>query len=172
MNNGIRRSFFSFFGSQDAKIGNMTTLKPNDPAPYFEGLDEKGQTIKLADFKGKKLVLFFYPADNTPTCTAVACNLRDGYAELKEKGYELLGVSPDSGKKHTNFISKYTFPFSLISDPDQKIMNAYGVWGPKKFMGREFDGVLRTTFVIDEGGKILKVIDKVDSKNHTEQIVG
>ncbi len=149
----------------------MTHLAPGDPAPYFEGVNEKNQTVRLSDYTGKKLILFFYPADNTPTCTAVACNLRDAYQELRANGYEMLGVSPDSAKKHGNFIHKFNFQFSLIADPDLTIMRAYGVWGSKKFMGRTFDGVLRTTFVIDESGKIVKAIQKVDSKSHAEQIL-
>ncbi len=150
----------------------MTHLEVGDKAPNFEGVDENGNTVKLKDFKGKKLVLFFYPKDNTPTCTVEACNLRDNYDELKENGYELLGVSPDTSKKHTNFIDKFEFPFSLLADTERTAMEAYGVWGPKKFMGKTFDGVHRTTFVIDEKGKIEKVIDKVKAKIHSEQIMG
>ena len=170
MNAGILRSVYSFLGiGTESKL--MTTLQPSDKAPYFECETETGKIVKLTDYLGKKLVLFFYPADNTPTCTAVACNLRDHYAELKASGYELLGVSPDSSKKHQNFIKKFTFPFSLLADPEQKVLQAYGVWGPKKLFGREYDGVLRTTFVIDERGFILKVLNKVDSQSHAEQIL-
>jgi len=149
----------------------MTNLKPGDKAPNFEGVDENGNTIQLKDFKGKKLALFFYPKDNTPTCTVEACNLRDNYDDLKKNGYALLGVSPDSSKKHTNFIEKYELPFPLLADTERTTMEAYGVWGPKKFMGRTFDGVHRTTFVIDEKGKIEKVIEKVKAKIHSEQIM-
>ncbi len=149
----------------------MTHLKVGDKAPNFEGVDENGNTIKLKDFKGKKLALFFYPKDNTPTCTVEACNLRDNYDDLKENGYELLGVSPDSSKKHTNFIEKYELPFPLLADTERTTMEAYGVWGPKKFMGRTFDGVHRVTFVIDEKGKIEKVIEKVKAKIHSAQIM-
>lgn len=149
----------------------MTTLQVGDQAPSFTGINERGETIQSSDYRGKKLVLFFYPKDNTPGCTAEACNLRDNYTELKEKGYELLGVSPDSAKKHQNFIDKFEFPFSLLADTEKEVLNAYGVWGPKKFMGREFDGVHRTTFVIDEQGKIEKVIKKVKTKDHTAQIL-
>ena len=149
----------------------MKHLKIGDKAPDFTGLNESGETISLSDFKGKKLVLFFYPKDNTPTCTVEACNLRDNYEKLQKKGYELLGVSPDSPKKHTNFIKKFDFPFSLLADTELNALKAYGVWGPKKFMGREFDGVHRTTFVIDEKGKIENIIEKVKAKKHTEQIL-
>ena len=149
----------------------MTHLKPGDKAPDFKGLNEKEETIQLSDFAGKKLILFFYPKDNTPTCTVEACNLRDNYKELKEQGFELLGVSPDSSKKHTNFINKFELPFNLLADSNLEVIKAYGVWGPKKFMGREFDGLHRTTFVIDEKGRIEKVIEKVVSKNHAGQIL-
>ena len=128
---------------------------------FFEG---------LASF-GKKLVLFFYPKDNTPGCTAEACNLRDNYEALTTAGYALLGVSADSARKHTNFINKFDLPFSLIADTEREVIEAFGVWGPKKFMGREFDGIHRTTFVIDEKGIIEKVIRKVKTGNHTAQIL-
>ncbi|MFT5386385.1 MAG: peroxiredoxin Q/BCP, partial [Saprospiraceae bacterium] len=144
----------------------MTKLNPGDKAPAFEGINEKSEPIKLFDYKGKKLILFFYPRDNTPGCTAEACSLRDHFSELKELGYELLGVSPDSPKKHQNFISKFDFPFSLLADTELEVIKSYGVWGRKKFMGREFDGVLRTTFIIDEKGKIERIIDKVKTKDH------
>ena len=146
------------------------SLKVGDAAPDFSALNEQGEVVKLTDFKGKKLAIFFYPADNTPACTAAACSLRDSYGELKAMGIEMLGVSPDSPKKHENFIKKYGFPFSLIADEDMTVMKAYGVWGAKKFMGREFDGVLRTTFLIDEKGIIEQVFSKVDTKNHATQI--
>ena len=149
----------------------MKHLNVGDSAPDFNALNEKGETVKLADFKGKKLALFFYPADNTPGCTAAACSLRDHYADLKLKGVELLGVSPDSVKKHVGFIKKYDFPFSLLADTDMKVLNDFGVWGPKKFMGRAFDGVHRTTFLIDENGKIERIFDKVNTANHAEQLL-
>ena len=149
----------------------MTHLKPGDKAPDFKGLNENEETIQLSDFAGKKLILFFYPQDNTPTCTVEACNLRDNYTMLKEQGFELLGVSPDSSKKHTNFINKFDLPFSLLADRNLEVIKAFGVWGPKKFMGREFDGLHRTTFVINEQGMIEKVIQKVVSKNHAGQIL-
>jgi len=149
----------------------MTNLKVGDKAPNFSELNEAGETISLKDYKGKKLILFFYPKDNTPTCTVEACNLRDNYAMLQKEGYELLGVSPDSSKKHENFIKKFDLPFPLLADTERNVLNAYEVWGPKKFMGREFDGVHRTTFVIDEKGKIAQVIEKVKSKEHAAQIL-
>lgn len=149
----------------------MTHLKEGDFIPPFSGKNELGEIMSADDFKGKKFILFFYPKDDTPGCTAAACSLRDSYADLKAKGYELLGVSPDSEKKHQGFIKKYGFPFHLISDTNQAVMNAFGVWGPKKFMGREFDGVHRTTFVIDEAGKIEKIFTKVRTKDHSAQIL-
>jgi len=149
----------------------MTDLNVGDQAPNFSGENEKGETISLSDYAGKKLILFFYPKDNTPGCTAEACNLRDNYSELQEKGFELLGVSPDSPKKHTNFIKKFEFPFSLLADTELETIKAYGIWGPKKFMGREYEGVHRTTFVIDEEGKVLEIFKKVKTKTHAEQIM-
>jgi len=149
----------------------MTTLKAGDKAPEFAGTNQNGNTVSLTDFKGKKVILYFYPKDNTPTCTVEACNLRDNYSDLIAKGFEVIGVSPDSKKKHQNFISKYDLPFTLLADTDHTIMNAYQVWGQKKFMGRIFDGVHRITFVIDENGMIERVFNKVKSKIHTEQIL-
>lgn len=149
----------------------MTKLKKGSKAPAFTALNEKGETVSLNDYKGKKLVLYFYPQDNTPTCTVEACNLRDNYKRFQKEGYEILGVSPDSPKKHTNFIAKQNLPFSLLADEDLSILKAYGVWGQKTTFGKTYDGVLRTTFVIDEKGVIEKVIDKVESKVHTEQIL-
>ncbi len=150
----------------------MTNLKPGDKAPEFTSVNEKGEKIKLKDYRGKKLILFFYPKDNTPTCTVEACNLRDAYQDLKDKGFELLGVSPDSEKKHQNFIAKHELPFPLLADTEREVIEAYGIWGPKKFMGRTFDGLHRTTFVIDEKGKIEQVIQKVKAKQHAAQILG
>lgn len=149
----------------------MTHLNVGDQAPNFSGLNEKGETISLSDYAGKKLILFFYPKDNTPGCTAEACNLRDNYSELQEKGFELLGVSPDSPKKHTNFIKKFEFPFSLLADTELETIKAYGIWGPKKFMGKEYEGVHRTTFLIDEEGKVTEIFKKVKTKTHSEQIL-
>ena len=149
----------------------MTTLKEGDKAPDFTGIDQNENTISLSDFAGKKLILFFYPKDNTPGCTAEACNLRDNFGALEAKGYALLGVSPDSAKKHQNFINKHDLPFPLLADTEKEVLNAYEVWGPKKFMGRTFDGVHRTTFIIDESGNIEKIFKKVKTKAHTEQIL-
>jgi thioredoxin-dependent peroxiredoxin len=149
----------------------MTTLQPGDKAPNFSALDEQGNTISLQDYKGKKLVVFFYPAANTPTCTVEACNLRDHYKTLAEKGYEILGVSADTAKKQSNFKKKFNFQYPLLADVDKDVIKAFGVWGPKKFMGREFDGIHRVTFVIDENGIIEKVIDTVKAKIHAEQIL-
>ncbi len=150
----------------------MTTLKAGDKAPNFEALDEQGNTIKLADYAGKKLVLFFYPKASTPGCTAEACNLRDNYHTFLAKGYEVLGVSADSAKRQQNFITKNELPFPLLADEEKTVINAFGVWGPKKFMGKEYDGIHRATFVIDEKGVLEEVITKVKTKAHTEQILG
>lgn len=146
-------------------------LKPGDKAPDFSAPNENGEILTLQQFKGKKLVLYFYPKDDTPGCTAEACSLRDHYSRFLKKGYAILGVSPDSEKKHQKFIEKYNLPFSLLADPEANILKAYGVWGLKKFMGREYMGVLRTTFIIDEKGHIERVIDKVDTKEHADQIL-
>ncbi|MBW8241564.1 thioredoxin-dependent thiol peroxidase [Muricauda oceani] len=149
----------------------MNMLKVGDKVPDFSAKDQDGNTINLSDYKGKKLVVFFYPKANTPGCTAEACNLRDNYKELQGEGYELLGVSADSEKKQSNFKNKYEFPFPLLADEDHTVINTFGVWGPKKFMGREYDGIHRTTFVIDEEGKVENVIEKVKTKDHAAQIL-
>lgn len=149
----------------------MTKLKEGDKAPNFSQKDEQGNTISLSDYKGKKLVVFFYPKANTPTCTTEACNLRDNFKELKDRGYEILGVSADSQKKQSNFKNKYNFPYPLLADEDLSVIKAFDVWGEKKFMGRTFDGIHRVTFVIDEKGVIEKVIDNVKAKIHTEQVL-
>jgi peroxiredoxin Q/BCP len=149
----------------------MFHLKEGDPAPDFSAPNEKGDIIRLSDFNGKKLVLYFYPKDDTPGCTAEACSLRDGYQQLLDKGYAVLGVSPDSPKKHIKFIEKYRLPFSLLADEDHRVAEAYGVWGPKKFMGRTFDGIHRTTFIIGEDGRIERIITKVDTENHAAQVL-
>lgn len=149
----------------------MMHLKEGDKAPDFQGIGQDEKTISLSDYKGKKLILYFYPKDDTPGCTAEACNLRDNFSVLKKEGFELLGVSPDNPKKHQKFIDKYSLPFPLIADTEKEILNAYGVWGPKKFMGREYEGVHRTTFVIDENGTIEKIFTKVNTKAHAEQIL-
>ncbi|MEM1220168.1 MAG: thioredoxin-dependent thiol peroxidase [Bacteroidota bacterium] len=150
----------------------MTThLKEGDQAPDFQGTLEDGTAVSLQDYKGKKLVLFFYPKANTPGCTAEACSLRDHYSELQGKGFELLGVSPDSERSQTNFKNKFEFPFHLLADKDRVALEAYGVYGPKKFMGRDTVGVYRTTFVIDENGTIDKIFNKVKTKEHAQQIL-
>ena len=149
----------------------MTKLKVGDKAPNFSAKDEAGNTISLSDYKGKKLVIFFYPKASTPTCTTEACNIKDNFKDLKEKGYEVLGVSADSQKRQSNFKEKYEFPYPLLADEDKEVIKAFDVWGEKKFMGRTFDGIHRVTFVIDENGIIEKVIDKVKAKIHTEQIL-
>jgi peroxiredoxin Q/BCP len=149
----------------------MTTLTAGDKAPDFEGTLENGEKVKLGDYAGKNLILYFYPKDDTPGCTKQGCNLRDNYSELKKQGFEILGVSPDKPAKHQKFIDKYSFPFSLIADEDHTIIKSYGVWGPKKFMGREYEGLLRTTFVIDETGNIKLVIPKVKTGDHSAQIL-
>lgn len=149
----------------------MTHLKPGDKAPAFTGNDQDGNTISLSDFAGQKLVLYFYPKDSTPGCTAQACNLRDNYQALLTKGYKVVGVSVDSEKSHRKFIEKYQLPFPLLADTAKEVVKAYGVWGEKKFMGRIFDGINRTTFVIDEAGVIREVIEKVDTSNHTAQVL-
>lgn len=140
-------------------------------APDFSGDTQNGKTVSLSDYTGKKLIIFFYPKDNTPGCTAEACNLRDNYSLLKEKGFEIIGVSADSVKKHENFASKHELPFPLIADTEHKMINDYKVWGLKKFMGREYDGIHRTTYIIDENGTISHRFDKVKTKEHTAQIL-
>src|SRR5690606_22558558 len=150
----------------------MTRLKVGDKAPEFEALDETGKTIKLSDFKSKKVILFFYPKASTPTCTVEACNLSDNYKKLKKLGYEIIGVSADTAKRQQNFKKKHNFPYPLLAVVDMAVIKAFDVWGPKKFMGREFDGIHRTTFVIDEHGILEKVIGKVKSKEHAAQILG
>ena len=149
----------------------MKTLKAGDKVPEFTAKDEKGNTVALTDYNGKKLIVFFYPTANTEGCTAEACSLRDNYRELKAKGYELLGVSADSQRKQSNFKKKYNFPFPLLADQDKTVIDAFGVWGPKKFMGREFDGIRRTTFLIDGKGRVEHVIDNVKTKDHAAQIL-
>jgi len=149
----------------------MTHLKEGDKAPDFTILNEDGENISLKDYRGKKLVLFFYPKDDSPGCTKEACNLRDNYRTLQKMGYEVLGVSPDKPAKHRKFIDKYEFQYSLAADTEKEIINAYGLWGPKKFMGRVVTGVHRTTFLINGKGIISNIIAKVKTKDHTQQIV-
>lgn len=149
----------------------MTTLTKGDKAPDFSGADQDGNIHKLSDYKGKKLVVFFYPKADTPGCTAEACDLRDNYERFKAQGYELLGVSADTAKKQAKFKDKYSLPYPLIADEDKSVLNAFGVWGPKKFMGREYDGIHRTTFVIDEKGNIEDIITSVKTKEHSKQLL-
>lgn len=149
----------------------MTHLKEGEKAPYFEGINQDEKIIKLTDFEGKKLILYFYPKDNTSGCTAESCNLNDNYAELTAKGFEVLGVSPDSVASHLKFITKHNFAFNLIADTEKDILQKYGVWGEKSMYGRKYMGVNRTTFIIDENGVIEKVFKKVKTKEHTAQIL-
>ena len=149
----------------------MIQLQEGDKAPDFKSKDQNGAPIALKDFKGKKVVLYFYPEDDTPTCTIEACNLRDNYALLKKKGFVILGVSPDDEKKHKKFEEKYNLPFTLIADPEKKIIEKYGVWGEKNMYGRKYMGLHRTTFLIDEKGIIVKIFKKPKSKIHSEEIV-
>jgi len=149
----------------------MSNLKKGDKAPDFSAQIQNGETRSLSDYAGKKLVLFFYPKDNTPTCTKEVCNLRDNYKNFQNKGYELLGINADSAKKHQNFIAKFELPFDLLIDADNKIAHDYGAWGEKKMYGKTFEGILRMTFVIDENGIIENVIEKVKAIEHAEQIL-
>lgn len=151
---------------------SISPLSSGDAAPAFEATDQTGTTRTLQEFQGSKLVLYFYPKDNTPGCTSQACNLNDHLDELSKAGYQVLGVSPDPAKSHNKFIEKFGLKFDLLCDEDKAIHHAYGVWGPKKFMGREYDGTHRTTFVIDENGKIEQVIAKPQVKLHAEEILG
>lgn len=149
----------------------MDMLKIGDKAPSFESVNQHGEVVKLSDFLGKKLVVFFYPKASTPGCTVEACNLRDNYQTFLAQNYEVIGVSADSIKRQSNFANKQELPFSLLADEDKKVINAFGVWGPKKFMGKEYEGIHRTTFVINEEGIIIDVISKVKTKEHTNQIL-
>ena len=149
----------------------MNTLKVGDKVPNFKSIDQDGNTIQFNEYQGKKIVVFFYPKASTPGCTVEACNLRDNFELLKEKGFELLGVSADNQKRQTNFRNKYNFPFPLLADENKEVINTFGVWGLKKFMGREYDGIHRKTFLIDEKGFVIRVIDKVKTKSHASQIL-
>ena len=149
----------------------MSTLKEGDKAPDFVGNDQNGNTISLSDFTGKTLILYFYPQDNTPTCTKEACNFRDNYQSLVDKGLSVIGVSFDTEKSHKKFIDKFQLPFPLIADPEKKIIEAYGVWGEKKLYGKVYMGTLRTTFIIDENGLIKHIIQNVDSNNASAQVL-
>ena len=149
----------------------MNTLKEGNKVPNFTTTDQDGNTVSLSDYQGKKLVVFFYPAASTPTCTVEACNLRDHYQELQDAGYEVLGVSADTERKQTNFRKKYKFPFPLLADTNKEVINAFGVWGPKKFMGRQYNGIHRKTFLLNEDGIVERVIDKVKARIHAAQIM-
>lgn len=149
----------------------MSMLKPGDKAPEFSGKDQNGTPISLSDFMGKKLILYFYPKDNTPGCTAEACSLRDGYEELTKLGFDVVGVSADSEKSHQGFIGKFNLPFRLIADTNHEIIKAYGAWGEKKMYGKSYEGILRTTFVVGADGRIEKVFDKVKTADHVNQIL-
>lgn len=150
---------------------SIVTLKEGDKAPEFSGKDQNGKTVFLSDFKGKRVILFFYPKDMTPGCTAEACNLGENYGNLLNRGFEVIGVSADSAARHLKFIDKYSLPFKLIADEEKEVIKAYGVWGLKKFMGKEYDGIHRTTFVIGTDGNLEKVFTKVKTKDHTAQIL-
>jgi len=148
----------------------MSELKEGDLAPDIESVDQNGEKITLEEYRGKKVVLYFYPKDNTPGCTAEACNLRDNYSQFLEQGFEIIGVSADSEKSHQKFISKFDLPFRLISDVDKKVLKDYGTWGEKKLYGKSYMGILRKTFIIDEEGYVEKIIEKVKTKEHSKQI--
>lgn len=149
----------------------MSELKEGIKAPTFTGIDQNGNTVELNDFKGKKVILYFYPKDNTPGCTAEACSLRDNYDTILKKGFAIVGVSPDSEKSHKSFATKFTLPFPLIADTSKKILNDYGVWGEKKMYGKSYLGVIRTTFIIDENGIIEKILTKVNTAGHAQQLL-
>jgi len=148
----------------------MSVLKEGDLAPAIEAKDENGELITLEEYRGQKVVLYFYPKDNTPGCTAEACDLRDNYSQFVEQGFEVIGVSADSEKSHSKFKSKYDLPFRLISDVDRKVLQDYGAWGDKKMYGKSFLGIIRTTFIINEDGYVEKIIKKVKTKEHSKQI--
>jgi peroxiredoxin Q/BCP len=149
----------------------MAKLKEGDKAPDFTAKDQNGKTVSLSDFRGKNVILYFYPKDNTPTCTVEACNFRDNYQSMIGRGFEVIGVSGDNEKSHKKFEMKYGLPFTLIADTDKSIIEAYGLWGEKTLFGRKYMGILRTTFIINTKGVIDKIIDKVDSKNSSQQVI-
>ena len=149
----------------------MKPLQVGESVPHFSVIDDRGKLQQLSDYKGQKLVVFFYPKASTPGCTAEACDLRDHYKDLQAAGYALLGVSADSVKRQRNFSEKYAFPFPLLADEDKQVIEAFGVWGPKKFMGREYDGIHRMTFIVDENGVVERLIEKVKTKAHAAQIL-
>jgi peroxiredoxin Q/BCP len=150
----------------------MITLKAGDRAPDFTTTDENGKAVKLSDYKGKKVALYFYPKDDTPTCTTEACSLRDNYKALQKAGYEILGISTNNEKQHTKFIARYKLPFTLLTDVDRKVHDLYGTWIEKQLYGRKYMGTARVTFIIDSKGVINEIIEKVDSANHALQILG
>ena len=149
----------------------MSKFAAGDKAPMFEGVNQEGKKISLNDFKGKKLILYFYPKDDTPGCTAESCNLNENYEMWLKKGYEVVGVSPDNEKSHLKFVGKFGLKFNLIADTEHEILETYGAWGEKSMYGKSYMGVLRTTYIIDENGIIKAVFEKVDTKNHTSQII-
>lgn len=149
----------------------MNTLQPGELIPQFTSVDQDENTVSSSDMTGKKSIIFFFPRANTPGCTAEACNLRDNYKVLQDKGYQLFGVSMDAPRKQKKFAVKYELPFTLIADENKSVINAFGVWGPKKFQGKEYEGIHRTTFLIDDNGKVVKVISKVKTKDHAAQIL-
>jgi len=161
----------SAVASKQIKTEGHTHLKPGMKAPAFKGVDQHGKALRLADFKGKKLALYFYPRDMTPTCTVQACNLRDDFSLLRKKGIAVLGVSIDDAKRHQSFIEKHQLPFSLLADPDAVVLQQYGVWGEKMFMGKKIIGTHRTTFLIDEQGLIAHILHKPNSKDHAKEII-
>lgn len=152
-------------------VARMKKLRKGEKAPAFKGLDQDGREVRLEDYAGRKLVLYFYPKDDTPGCTAQACSLRDAHDGLRASGHEVLGVSPDKPSKHRKFKDKYGLPFRLLADTDRAVIDAYGAWGRKRFMGREYDGVIRTTFLIDGDGVIERIIDDVRTKDHADQVL-
>jgi peroxiredoxin Q/BCP len=149
----------------------MSTIKVGEKAPFFKGINQNGKNISSDDFKGKKIILYFYPKDDTPGCTAEACNLAENYDDLIKQNFAIIGVSADNEKSHLKFTTKYKLPFDLIADTDKEIIQAYECWGTKKFMGKVYDGIIRKTFIIDENGVLLKIFEKVETKSHTEQIL-
>ena len=149
----------------------MVTLKSGDKAPNFSSINQDGKTISLSDFNGQKLVLFFFPKANTPGCTLEACNLSDNFDRFKAAGYNILGVSADSTKRQLNFKNKYNFPYDLLADENKSVINSYGVWGPKKFMGREYDGIHRVTFIMNESSEVMHVVHKPKTKDHANEIL-
>jgi peroxiredoxin Q/BCP len=170
-------NFYGLYAQDNKEFGNnkneetMGYLKVGDKAPDFTAKNQEGKEIKLSNFKGKKVILYFYPKDDTPGCTAEACNLRDNYSDLTNRGFEVIGVSPDDENSHTKFVSKYNLQFNLVADTSKTILKQYGAWGKKNMYGKEYEGVLRTTYLINEQGVIEKVIDKVNTSDHSKQIL-